>query len=162
MIKEAFNYKGWADRRALRAIGEVDEYLHTDSFAFMLQQLNHMVIVEDLFRSRLINEPALHTATNSKTVPNLDTLKSRLIASSKWYLNYVASLSMESFKEVISFTFADGKNGSMTVEEILFHIVNHGSYHRGSIAHALDLAGFAHPPDGYGIYIHEKAPERRK
>jgi len=95
MIKEAFNYKGWADRRALRAIGEVDEYLHTDSFAFMLQQLNHMVIVEDLFRSRLINEPALHTATNSKTVPNLDTLKSRLIASSKWYLNYVASLSME-------------------------------------------------------------------
>jgi len=49
----------------------------------------------------------------------------------------------------------------MNIEEILFHIVNYGSYHRGLIAHALDLAGVAHPADGYGIYIHEKSPERR-
>ncbi len=60
------------------------------------------------------------------------------------------------------FTFADGKYGSMSVEEILFHIINHGSYHRGSIAHALDLAAVAHPVDGYAIYIHEKEPGRRE
>ena len=50
----------------------------------------------------------------------------------------------------------------MTVEEILFHIVNHGSYHRGNIAHALDLACVPHPVDGYGIYIHEEEPQRRE
>jgi len=62
---------------------------------------------------------------------------------------------------LISFTFADSKRGTMSIEEILFHVVNHGSYHRGSIAHALDLAGVPHPPDGYGIFIHNKNPERR-
>ena len=36
---------------------------------------------------------------------------------------------------------ADGRDGGMTRQEILFHIVNHGTYHRGAIGHALDLAG---------------------
>ena len=62
----------------------------------------------------------------------------------------------------VSFRFADGQSGSMAVKEILFHIVNHGSYHRGSIARALDGAGVPHPPDGYGIFIHEREPLRRQ
>lgn len=49
----------------------------------------------------------------------------------------------------------------MSVEEILFHVLNHGTYHRGSIAHALDLAGVDHPPDGYGIFVHQAEPDRR-
>jgi len=161
MINEALSYKAWADKRTLQAVKKVDESLNAASYAFMLQQINHMVIVEDLFRSRLLNKPPPHSDTNSIVVPDFARLESRLITSNEWYLNYVTTLSVEKFRDVISFVFADGKSGSMNIEEILFHIVNHGSYHRGSIAHALDLAGVAHPTDGYGIYIHEKSPERR-
>ena len=161
MINEALNYKAWADKRTLQAVKKVDESISTDSYAFMLQQINHMIIVEDLFRSRLLNEAPPHEDTNSIIVPNFNVLESRLLTSIEWYLNYVSNLSVKKLKDIISFTFADGKSGSMNIEEILFHIVNHGSYHRGSIAHALDLAGVAHPADGYGIYIHEKSPERR-
>ena len=50
----------------------------------------------------------------------------------------------------------------MSVEEILFHVLSHGSYHRGNIAHALDLAMIPHPVDGYGAFIHEREPERRE
>jgi len=50
----------------------------------------------------------------------------------------------------------------MNVEEMLFHILNHGSYHRGSIAHALDIANVPHPIDGYCAYIHEAEPDRRE
>ena len=161
MIIEAIEYKVWADKRTLDAIENVDETLHADSYAFMLQQVNHILIVEELFRSRLINIPAPHGDTNSIIVPELNVLKSKLAESNRWYLNYVEDLCEEDLTTVVSFTFADGKAGSMNIEEILFHIVNHGSYHRGSIAHALDLVGVAHPADGYGIYIHEKSPERR-
>ena len=71
-------------------------------------------------------------------------------------------LDNEKRQAVIPFIFADGKHGSMSIEEMLFHVISHGSYHRGSIAHALDLASVPHPVDGYGIYIHEKEPERRE
>ena len=46
----------------------------------------------------------------------------------------------------------------MTRQEILFHIVNHGTYHRGAIGHALDLAGAPRPADTYTLYIHSAQP----
>jgi len=49
----------------------------------------------------------------------------------------------------------------MTRLEILFHIINHGTYHRGAIGHALDLAQVSHPADTYTVFIHATEPERR-
>lgn len=160
MYIQALNYKKWADERTLRAIESLDKHAFPDSYRFVLQQLNHMVIVEELFKSRLINQPAPHTSTNTKLVPEFPELERRLLTSCNWYSGYASNL--ENREEKVIFTFADGKRGMMTVQEILFHIVNHGSYHRGNIAHSLDKASVPHPIDGYGIYIHEAEPERRE
>ena len=119
-----------------------------------------MVIVEELFRSRLSGSPAPHDSTNTKLIPELNELERRLMDSSDWYLIYISKLENE-HKQIV-FTFVDGKRGMMTIQEILFHIISHGSYHRGNIAHALDLALVPHPVDGYGIYIHQEEPERRE
>jgi len=162
MITEAFNYKKWADERTLRAIDCINKTSFSESYAFTLQQINHMVIVEELFKFRLTSGPIPHERTNTDTIPEFNELKSRLKESANWYANYVSTLDNKKSQDVISFTFADGKHGAMSVDEILFHIINHSSYHRGSIAHALDVAAVAHPIDGYGIYIHEKEPERRE
>lgn len=161
--QQLFSYKKWADVRALDSIHLVDGTLHADSLSFVRQQLNHIVIVEELFKSRLLDQQAPHPATNSQFLPELDELKTRLLESCDWYLSYVAGIDSKRAKAMrtISFVFADGLNGSMTISEILFHIVNHGSYHRGSIARALDQAGVPHPADGYGIFIHESEPHRR-
>lgn len=161
MFKDSFNYKAWADERTITAIGKVDRDAKSQAFAFMRQQLNHMVIVEELFRARLSGNIEPHSSTNTEIVPSLEEIKTRLEDSNKWYLGYVANLKDDVVNEVVSFTFADGKTGSMSTAEILFHIVNHGTYHRGNIAHSLDLSGVAHPIDGYGIYIHEAEPQRR-
>ena len=160
MFIQAFSYKKWADKRTLNAIENIDKGVFFQSYCFSLQQINHMVIVEELFKSRLTNNPAPHKSTNTEVVPDYEELRARLIESCEWYLDYVSSL--DDHSESVRFIFADGKHGMMTVEEILFHIVNHGSYHRGNIAHSLDLASVPHPVDGYGLYIHDKEPQRRE
>jgi len=134
MITKAFSYKVWADRRTLGAVEEVDSDRCSKDYASILQQLNHMVIVAELFRSRLL-------------------------ASNAWYMGFV-SAHADMTREIV-FDFADGKRGKMSVEEILFHIVNHGSYHRGNIARALDSAGVEHPSDGYGLFIHKVEAQLR-
>ena len=118
-----------------------------------------MIIVEELFRSRLCAKPAPHANTNTDVVPEFDVLKKRLIASGLWFADYVVN--GDDTSRDIRFTFADGKKGNMRIDEILFHIVNHGTYHRGNIAHALDLANVSHPIDGYAMFIHESDPTRR-
>ncbi len=159
MFKQTFEFKLWADQRTLTAINKIEKAAFSKAYAFCLQQLNHMLMVEELFKSRLTNTSDPHQSTNAKVVPSFDILKARLLDSGNWYLRF-ASSNLDCQKS-ISFTFTDGNKGMMTVEEIFFHILTHGSYHRGNIAHALDSASVSHPVDGYGLYIHEIEPQRR-
>lgn len=158
MLAQAFHYKCWADRRTLDAIALIDASRFADSLAFTLQQLNHMVIVEDLFRARLSGVAEPHPATNSQAVPPYAVLRERLLASGQWY----AAQAEDPADGEITFRFTDGQAGRMSRQEMLFHVLNHGTYHRGNIAHALDLAGVPHPADTYTVYLHAVQPERRQ
>ncbi len=161
MLQQMFAYKGWSDKRIFDAVNKLDKTAFGDSYCFVLQQLNHLVIVEELFKARLLNNSQPHPNTNSERVPSLDDLLARLAQSQQWYCAYIEKLSQNELEQQLVFTFVDGKKGCMSIIEIFFHIVNHASYHRGTIAHALDLAGVAHPSDSYNIFIHSTEPERR-
>jgi uncharacterized damage-inducible protein DinB len=162
MLIEAFQYKQWADRRTYEAILGIDDIKFAPAVAFARQQLNHMVRVEELFKARLIATTEPHSSTNTDAVPELDTLNHRLTASNQWFLQYVATLAPHARDQTIYFRFVDGQYGTMTRLEILFHIVNHGTYHRGAIGHALDLAHAPRPADTYSVFIHAAQPERRQ
>ena len=162
MLIRAFAYKCWSDHRTLDAIARIDPQRFAEERAFALQQLNHLVIVEDLFRARLSGEADPHPATNSAAVPSFDELRERLLVSGQWYVEQLAALTPERAREVIRFRFTDGRSGSLTREEMFFHILNHATYHRGSIARALDQAGVAHPADTYTVFVHATQPERRE
>jgi uncharacterized damage-inducible protein DinB len=161
LLLKALEYKRWADRRTLDAVGTLDPVQGTTSLAFARQQLNHMVRVEENFRARLQSKPGLHSSTNTELVPDLPDLDRRLTASNAWLATYAAELRTDQVHQTLSFTFVDGLRGSMTPEEILFHIVNHGTYHRGAIGHALDIAHAKRPADTYTVFIHALEPQRR-
>ncbi|WP_448681599.1 DinB family protein [Pseudomonas nicosulfuronedens] len=162
MLPQAFAYKCWSDRRTLDAIAQIDPERYPEERAFALQQLNHMAIVEDLFRARLNGESDPHPATNTQAVPGYDELRARLLTSGQWYVETLGALTPERAQEVIRFRFTDGRSGSLTREEMFFHVLNHATYHRGSIARALDQAGVAHPADTYTVFVHATQPERRE
>ncbi|MDF3933878.1 DinB family protein, partial [Pseudomonas citronellolis] len=81
--------------------------------------------------------------------------------SNRWLLAYAQALSEADAGQWLDFRFADGQAGRMTRREMLFHLVNHGTYHRGAIGHALDLAGAPRPADTYTVFIHAVQPQRR-
>ncbi len=162
MLANAFAYKQWADLRALDAVRTLDATVQSRAFGFVCQQFNHMLIVEELFRARLLGLAAPHAATNSVQVPPLEAVAERLQASDNWFGEYVTTLAPACREEIIHFDFADGQAGSMSRLEILFHILNHGSYHRGAIGHALEQAGALRPADTYTVFIHAAEPARRQ
>ena len=51
MLVQAYSYKRWEDDRTLSAVNRIEENAHVESYSFALQQINHMVIVEELFKS---------------------------------------------------------------------------------------------------------------
>lgn len=163
MLKDAYRYKVWADERTLAALADFERKDQASpAFAFMRQQLNHMVIVEELFKARLLGELAPHPATNTEVVPDLHGLTQRLTACNAWATDYLARLAPTELCSAVSFVFTDGQHGTMTRQEILFHLINHGTYHRGAIGHALDLGGGKRPADTYSVFIHGAEPQRRQ
>lgn len=161
MLIDMFKYKQWADRRTLDAVATIDQHAFAGALAFARQQLNHMVRVEELFKARLLGEPEPHESTNTELIPDLTSLDQRITASNRWFARFVEEIKQPLPDERLRFQFVDGQRGSMTRQEILFHIVNHGTYHRGAIGHALDLAGAARPADTYTVFIHAAEPDRR-
>ncbi|MYM40296.1 DinB family protein [Duganella qianjiadongensis] len=161
MLIRAFNYKQWADQRTLDAAQALATRDGAAAVAFICQQLNHMVIVEELFRARLLGETLPHQATNTAVVPPLEELGVRLARSNQWLAQFVADAREEVLQKQIPLRFMDGQPGRLSALEALFHIINHGTYHRGAIGHALDLAGAARPADTYTVYIHAAEPQRR-
>ncbi|WP_423234932.1 DinB family protein [Amphibiibacter pelophylacis] len=61
----------------------------------------------------------------------------------------------------MAFTFTDGERGSMTREEMLLHIITHGSYHRGNVGQMLKSIGMNPPRDLYTRFLHAVEPQRR-
>jgi uncharacterized damage-inducible protein DinB len=161
LLFDALRYKAWADRRILDAVTEINAQSFPSAMASPRQQWNHMVRVEEMFRARLLATKEPHSSTNSEVVPGLCDLGKRLAASNEWLQSYARSASPAQLQESIRFTFTDGKPGLLRREEILFHLVNHGSYHRGAIGHALDLANASRPADTFTVFIHSAEPHRR-
>jgi uncharacterized damage-inducible protein DinB len=155
-----FAYKAWANSELFSLLStlpkERTEELHTCA-----RTLNHIYVVDRLFRARLSGEPSPFEATNTKETPALDQLREEVRATDAWYQNYVSSLTSEEASRVLDFTFADGDQGRMSREEILLHVITHGGYHRGNVGQVLKSISVAPPRDLYTKFLHQSEPARR-
>jgi uncharacterized damage-inducible protein DinB len=160
-LKSLFAYKAWANSELFALLSTLpanqDEQLHT-----CLRTLNHIYVVDRIFRAHLGSEPRPFDATNTKDTPSLSQLHADVEATDAWYVSYVAGLSEPALSQALAFTFTDGDAGRMTREEILLHVITHGGYHRGNVGQVLKLISVAPPRDLYTKFLHASEPARRE
>jgi uncharacterized damage-inducible protein DinB len=155
-----FGHKAWADAELFALLAtlpaERAEQLHT-----CIRTLNHIHVVDRIFRAHLGGEPRPFDATNTKATPSLDELRADVAATDAWYRSYVSSLTAPQLAEVLDFAFTDGDRGRMSREEILLHVITHGAYHRGNVGQVLKSISVAPPRDLYTKFLHQSEPQRR-
>jgi uncharacterized damage-inducible protein DinB len=159
-LKSLFAYKAWANRELFAALASLPPG-HAEPLHTCVRTLNHIYVVDRLFRARLGGEPTPFDATNTKDTPALAQLRADVEATDGWYVNYVATLTASACAEMLDFTFADGDPGRMSREEILLHVVTHGGYHRGNVGQVLKSISVAPPRDLYTMFLHQSEPARR-
>jgi uncharacterized damage-inducible protein DinB len=159
-LKSLFAHKAWANTELFAKLAtlapEQAEQLHT-----CIRTLNHIYVVDRIFRAHLSGEPRPFDATNTKSTPSLDELRNDVEVTDAWYVNYIDSLTEPTLSEALSFTFTDGDSGRMTREEILLHVITHGGYHRGNVGQVLKSISVAPPRDLYTKFLHVSEPARR-
>ena len=135
---------------------------HASAVEAATRTLNHIYIVDQIFRAHLTGETHGYTATNTPDTPDLGQLHFAVAETDSWFEKYVVSISDAALAEKVSFRFTDGDSGTMTREEMLFHVLSHGSYHRGNVGQVLKGISVAPPRDLLTKFLHLREPERRK
>ena len=100
----------------------------------MVRLLNHNYVIGLIWQAHLEGREHGFTECNPKEYPVLEDLWVLQQQQDKWFIVYYDKLSSEKLNEMVSFKFISGSHGAMTREEILLHIVNHTTYHRGFLA----------------------------
>ncbi len=155
-----FGYKAWANSELFALLATLPAE-HAEELHTCVRTLNHVYVVDSLFRAHLSGEPRPFDDTNTKTTPSLGQLREEVAATDAWYQRYTSSLTSEEASGVLDFTFTDGDRGRMSREEILLHIVTHGGYHRGNVGQVLKSISVVPPRDLYTRFLHQSEPARR-
>jgi uncharacterized damage-inducible protein DinB len=103
-------------------------------FGNMLRTLNHSHVVDRIWMAHLEGRPHGYTALNTEDTPALAELRSAQAAQDQWFVAYAGRLTAAASDEVVQFRFVDGGAGAMTRGDMLLHVVNHKTYHRGWVA----------------------------
>ncbi|MDT8991045.1 DinB family protein [Curvibacter sp. APW13] len=160
-LHSLFQFKAWANRALFARLQEVDADTHAEALHAMVRMLNHIYVVDRIFRAHLLGEPHGYTGTNTEDTPTLDELQFNVAETDAWYLDHAQQLSEGQLGDSLAFTFTDGDAGCMSREEMLLHVITHGSYHRGNVGQMLKGIGMAPPRDLYTKFLHEVEPQRR-
>ncbi len=160
-MKDQFRYKAWANSEILDSIAKIDEARYPEQWKLAVRLMNHTYVVDRIFAAHLSGEEHQFLDTNTPETPTVDQLRESISKSDIWYLHHVGQLDHGKLTESISFTFTDGDKGTMTREEMLFHILAHGTYHRGNVGMVLSSCGIDRPRDTFTRFLHLTDASRR-
>ena len=150
-------YKAWADDLFLSTVSNVPASELTAPrpifFGSLIRTLNHSYAMDFVWRSHLLGKPHGLTTRNPEHCPEFAELASAQRAIDNWYVGYASSISEQELHQPIAFEFIGGGRGSMLRRDILLHVVNHTTYHRGHAADILYHLGIFPPTTDLPVFL---------
>jgi uncharacterized damage-inducible protein DinB len=137
-VRLLMRYSAWANSLIYERIGALPEEELTKPrqivFGNLIRTLNHVHTIDLVFQAHLQGrEHGFKTRTPDVRV-SLSELQAAQAAIDGWYIRYAEEMSERIGEQVVDFTFIGGGEGSMSRSDILLHVANHTTYHRGHIA----------------------------
>lgn len=163
-VRMMTRYKAWADATTFKTVMALPEAEllrpRPTRFGNILHTLNHVYVIDDIFRAHLEGRRHGYAARNTEGPPAAVALRRRVEEVGGWYVHYAVRLTEAALDEVVEFEFVDGRVGAMTRGNIILHVVNHGSYHRGFVGDMLYQIPAAFPANDLTVFLQEDARQR--
>ena len=154
-------YNAWANRLIFEAVAALPageaEKPRQSLFRNMVHMLNHNYVIDRIFQAHLQGREHGYTARNTPDHPPLAELWRAQQEIDTWYIAWSDDLTPAAGDEKVRFTYVGGGQGAMTRGEILLHIVNHTSYHRGFVADLFFQVPARPPTTDLTVYLRDAA-----
>lgn len=137
-------YNVWANDRICSWIKKVetkaDEELKS-SFPSIRKTLYHLWDAQFIWLARL-NGESFNTWPSHSFKGNLDEAIEGLNKNSIALVSFIELLDENEYQREVEFKSIDGTSYFNSVEEIITHVINHSTYHRGQLITLLRTIGF--------------------
>lgn len=152
-LKSYSSYNLWANEEVVKWMKTAtEEQLHKEiesSFNSLIKTTLHMWFAEHGWLSTLNNENWGQPENHSPESSSAEILRG-FIETSKAFKTFVHELNEENMNKTL--TIGQNKN-TVHVRDIVLHVFNHATYHRGQIITLGRQAGLENPPRTDYIYF---------
>ena len=152
-------YNAWANERIFEAVAALPEGEATKPrrsvFKNMVHTLNHNYVIDRIFQAHLEGRGHGYTARNTESHPPLQELWRAQQEIDRWYIETFDAMDEAPLAEKVHFAFVGGGEGVMTRGEILQHLVNHTTYHRGFVAQMIYDIPARPPTTDLTVYLRD-------
>lgn len=160
LLRHLYAYNEWADRQLLGAASQVsDEVLNKERTAFgsVMGTLAHIVSSQEIWLERWVrgkNPKAVADVQNAKQLAAVKAVYQRSHAALREYLGGLIDQDVD---RNCHYQNSIGDPYSRVLWQLMVHVANHGTYHRGEIAAALSALG--HSPGDLDFVYWERRRE---
>jgi uncharacterized damage-inducible protein DinB len=142
MAKELITYNTWANTSVLDAVSRLSKDQFTrelgGSYPSIQTTLTHMVWAEWLWLERW-NGNSPKELFAPEDFPSIMQVASRWRQVHAGQQRFVQSLTPGDLERVIRYTNRAGEEWEYTLARMMYHLINHSTYHRGQITNMLRM-----------------------
>ena len=148
-LSQCAQYNHWANQSMVQWLLSKDPALMdkqvTSSFPSINKTLSHIWLAEYLWMCRIEgiqwkNLTGRHEGQGTKAI------STDLLEASKYYIDKMASASEKDLNISIEYKLLSGEPSQTSVLNIIHHVMNHSTYHRGQLVTMGRELGFIDPP----------------
>jgi uncharacterized damage-inducible protein DinB len=156
-------YSAWANDRLYETLAALPgpelTKPHPIVFGSILRTLNHVYLMDLVWRAHLQGTSHGFTTRNPDECPAFAELRAAQIEIDEWYIEYSDDMQESGCGEVVNFSFIGGDSGSMSRGDILLHVINHTTYHRGHIGSMIYQVPAEPPTTDLPVFLREHAKQ---
>jgi uncharacterized damage-inducible protein DinB len=162
-IKMLTRYTLWANKLLYAALQKAPVALLYEARpgrpSGLVGTLGHAYVVDLIWRAHLKGTSHGFKSRNLNEPMSLEALAAAQIRTDEWYVSHADAQTDSTLDEVVNFKFVDGGAGALSRGDILLHIVNHKTYHRGYIADMLYESGLRLPTIDIPVFLRDHPPQ---
>lgn len=157
-------YMAWADDVMLKNAAKLPEAAlnapRDALFGSIAGTFDHILVVGEIFRAHLEGRDHGHHARHRAEPLPFPEVARRLREMNDHYMALARQWSDRDLAETVRFTFVGGGEGAMTREDILLHLVNHATYHRGFVSTLLHPHKTKGAANDLTVFLRDVWPDR--
>jgi len=159
-FKQQAQYNLWADKLLLEHVALLsDEQYLADKGLFFNSvhgTLNHLVLGSSAWYSRLVGDVFEFSGLDQELYTNRQCLAEELVLCGQRWVCFIDAISVEKFNTPITYQTSKGQTICLPAGQLLAHVFNHATHHRGQVSVAFSAEGEPVPKMDLIYYLLEE------